>query len=315
MSQATRMRAVLFPGQGSQEIGMGRDIAERDAEAMELWKKAEKLCRASLREIYWDGDQEAMAQTRYLQPALAVTGLSIWQACSLSRPDYLAGHSVGEFPALTVAGALSSEEMLELVSLRGKLMFQAGESQAGKMAAIVKLDAAAVEEVVSQAKSKSQGELVIANYNSPEQLVVSGSPEAVDEAGRLAKERKGRAMPLPVSGAFHSPLMQEAAEELARFMRKLSWGAANIPVHLNATASPETDADRLQDIMEKQMISPVYWVQSMNDQWDKGVRHWLELGPKGVLVRLLKHIFKGRDDSWTAEFLDSAQKCDALGDR
>jgi [acyl-carrier-protein] S-malonyltransferase len=307
------MRAVLFPGQGSQEIGMGRDIAERDNEAMALWKRTEKLCQASLREIYWDGDEQAMAQTRYLQPALAVTGLSLWKACSHLRPDYLGGHSVGEFPALVAAGVLSAEEMLELVSLRGRLMFQAGESQAGKMAAVVKLDEAAVTEIVSEARSRSGGELVIANYNSPQQLVISGSPEAVDEAARLAKERKGRAMPLPVSGAFHSPLMEEAAAELARSMRKLSWSSAKVPLHLNATARPETDADRLQETMQRQMISPVYWTQIMNDQWDRGVRQWLELGPKGVLVGLLKHIFRGRKDSWQADCLDTAQKCDSLG--
>jgi len=135
----------------------------------------------------------------------------------------------------------------------------------------------------------------------------------VDEAARLAKERKGRAMPLPVSGAFHSPLMDEAAQELARSMRKLTWSTAKVPVHLNATATPETDANRLLATMERQMISPVYWTQIMNDQWDRGVRQWLELGPKGVLVRLLKHIVGGREDSWESDFLDSAEKCDSLG--
>jgi len=299
--------AVLFPGQGSQEQGMGRDMAEGNKEVMQLWDRAESITGAELRDIYWDGDQEAMAETRYLQPALTVVGLGVWLCSSKGSPDYLAGHSVGEYPALAASGALGPEEVLQLVALRGRLMSEAGAEQPGKMAAALKLDQASVEEVVAEAKSRAGGELCVANYNTPQQLVISGSVDAVDAAVELIKERRGRAVPLPVSGAFHSPLMKPAAEELAGFMDKLSWSDARIPIHMNASATPERSAESLRDQLKRQIVSPVLWSQLIKDQWDRGIRSWLEYGPKGVLTKMVPQIL-GKSDSWHAECIDSVDK-------
>lgn len=300
--------AVLFPGQGSQEKGMGRDMAEGNQDVMQLWDRAESITGAELRDIYWDGDQEAMAETRYLQPALTVVGLGVWLCySSRGRPDYLAGHSVGEYPALAASGALKPEEVLQLVALRGRLMSEAGEEQPGKMAAALKLEQASVEEVVAEAKSRTGGELCVANYNTPQQLVISGSVEAVDTAVELIKERRGRAVPLPVSGAFHSPLMQPAAKELAAFMDKLHWGDARIPIHMNVSATPERSSDNIRDLLKRQIVSPVLWSQLIREQWERGVRTWLEFGPKGVLTKMLPQIL-GKSESWSAECVDSVDK-------
>jgi [acyl-carrier-protein] S-malonyltransferase len=287
---------------------MGRDMAEANKEVMHLWDKAESITGAPLRDIYWDGDQETMAQTRYLQPALTVVGLGVWQCYPFrDKPGYLAGHSVGEYPALAASGALEPEEALQLVALRGRLMAEVGEEQPGKMVAALKLEQQSVEEVVAEAKSVAGGELCVANYNTPQQLVVSGSARAVDKAAELIKERRGRAVPLQVSGAFHSPLMQPAAKELAAYMDRLHWSDARIPVHMNASATPERSADAIRDLLKRQIVSPVLWSQLIRDQWERGVRTWLEFGPKGVLARMLPHIL-GKSDSWQAECIDSMEK-------
>ena len=300
--------AILFPGQGSQEKGMGRDMAEANQDVMHLWDKAESFTGAPLRDIYWDGDQEAMAETRYLQPALTVVGLGGWLCSSRGNPDYLAGHSVGEYPALAVSGVLEAGQVLELVSLRGRLMSEAGEDQPGKMAAVLKLEQETVQEIVAEARSRAAGgELCVANYNTPQQLVISGSPEAVDIAADLVKEKRGRAVPLSVSGAFHSSLMQPAAEELASYMDRLHWSDARIPIHMNVSGEPEKSAEAIRDLLKKQIVSPVLWSQLIRDQWDRGVRTWLEFGPKGVLSKMLPHIL-GKSDSWQTDCLDSLDK-------
>lgn len=305
-------RAVLFPGQGSQEKGMGREMAESVPEVMDLWKMAEKISRAPLREIYWEGDPRAMTETRYQQPALVVVGLGLWSRLgSLLKPAYLAGHSVGEYSALAAGGVLQVKEVLKLVCLRGKLMFEAGTEQRGKMAACLKLHQDSVQEIVDEVKAKSNQELCIANFNSPAQLVISGKEPAVDLALDLIKQRKGRGVVLPVSGAFHSGLMREPARELSKYMQRYSWTASRIPVHLNATGRPETKEGLIREKMQEQMISPVLWLQLIQDQWERGVRHWLELGPKGVLTGLAKHIL-ARDTNWQAGNVSSLEEVEMV---
>ncbi len=292
--------AVLFPGQGSQEKDMGRDVAEKDRDVMELWKKAEKITGAPLREIYWDGDEGEMVKTIYQQPALCVVGLGIWKVFS-PNPDFLAGHSVGEFAALIVSRVLSVEDGLKLVSLRGKLMYEVGLDFPGKMAAILKLPQDDVEKIVEDVKKETNKIVCIANYNSPKQFVISGEKEAVDMAVEKAKGKKARAVVLPVSGAFHSPLMKEAALELANYMDKFQWKDATIPIFFNSTAESETKSHKILDIMKKQMISPVYFWQIIENQWNMGVRTWLELGPKGVLCGLIKRILENKEERWEAK--------------
>lgn len=302
--QTPAIRSVLFPGQGSRERGMGRDLAEFDEQVMDLWRAAEKKSGARLREIFWDGDDQAMTQTRYQQPALFVTGLGLWRHLSSAlSPAYLAGHSVGEFTALAAAEALDVHEALDLVCLRGRLMFEAGEDRAGCMAAVLKLDQDRVQSIVSHACADTGDELCVANYNSPQQIVISGSRPALDRALEVVRAQKGRAMELPVSGAFHSRLMNEPARKLAGVMQETTWRQPKIPVHLNVTGQSAQAAQEIAEAMARQMISPVLWSQLILDQWDKGVRTWWELGPKGVLTRLMRHVLHGQTESWEAEYV------------
>ena len=303
--QTTAKRSVLFPGQGSQERGMGRDLAEYDEQIMDLWRAAEKKSGASLREIFWDGDDQAMTETRYQQPALFVTGLGLWRHVSAAlAPHYLAGHSVGEFTALASAGVLTADEALDLVCLRGRLMFEAGEHRAGCMAAVLKLEEDQVQEIVSHACDETGDELCVANFNSPQQIVISGSRSALDRALEMVRTNKGRGKELAVSGAFHSRLMDEPARELARVMQKITWSRPRIPVHLNVTAQAAQTDQEIAEAMTRQMISPVLWSQLIEDQWDKGVRAWWELGPKGVLTRLMRHILDRKaEEPWEAEYV------------
>lgn len=286
--------ALLFPGQGSQEPGMGRDLAESDKDLMDLWKKAEKISGIALREIYWDGDEGRMADTRCLQPALTITNLCFWSKLSTKvTPMAAAGHSLGEFHAMCAAGVLPLDHILELVSLRGRLMSEADPEGRGGMAAVLKLALPQVEACVQDTCADTGETLVVANHNTPGQFVVSGTRTAVAKVQEKVKERKGRAMVLPVSGAFHSPLMNEAAAEFAGAVAAIgkgAWNNARFPVYCNAAPRPESDADALKELMTRQMTSPVYWIDSIRLLWDNGARTFMECGPKGVLSKMVAPI-------------------------
>jgi [acyl-carrier-protein] S-malonyltransferase len=287
---------------------MGRDIAEFDTQVMDLWRAAEKKCGAELREIFWDGDEQAMTETRYQQPALFLTGLGLWRhvgACL--APSCMAGHSVGEFTALAAAGALAADEALDLVCVRGRLMYEAGEQRAGSMAAVLKLEQDVVRDIVHRVGAETGEELCVANCNSPQQTVISGARPALERAGEKVRECRGRYKELPVSGAFHSRLMEEPAKELAGVMQNVTWKAPRIPVHLNVTSRTARTAGEIAEAMSRQMISPVLWSQIILDQWDQGVRRWWELGPKGVLTRLMRHILSEKTEPWEAEFVATLQ--------
>ncbi|BCS88680.1 ACP S-malonyltransferase [Pseudodesulfovibrio sediminis] len=290
---------ILFPGQGSQEKGMGKDIAEADSAALDLWKLAEKESGLPLREIYWDGEAADMADTRALQPALTVVNLTLWLTVKDKlSPAATAGHSLGEFASLGAAGALSLEDTVKAVTLRGKLMAESGGAGHG-MAAVVKLKQDQVEAIVDTAASSSGKELKIANYNTPAQFVISGEQEALDAAEALVKEAKGRAIRLAVSGAFHSPLIQEAADEFSAFLGGLTWNAPAFPIHHNATAMPQPDPAQIMSTMQSQMTSSVLWIQTMQAMFATGIRNFVEVGPKGVLFKMLKANLGSMDEKWT----------------
>ncbi len=289
--------ALLFPGQGSQEPGMGRDVAEASAEAMEFWKKAERISGLPLREIYWESEDPAlMADTRHLQPALTVVNLNLWRelACSLGRSGLsaacAAGHSLGEYSALAAAGVLNPETVLELVSLRGRLMADADPEGRGAMAAVLKLDRTVVEDIASEASNRTGELLLVVNHNTPAQFVVSGTRSAVDAALSLVKEHKGRAVPLAVSGAFHTPLMEAAGRELGAVLAKAIWNRPRFPVYSNVTGRAVADGESLKELAVQQMTSPVLWIDTVVGQWNDGCRAWIEVGPKGVLSRMVKPI-------------------------
>jgi [acyl-carrier-protein] S-malonyltransferase len=308
--------ALLFPGQGSQERGMGRDVAEAMPEAMELWKKAERGSGLALREIYWEsGDEGLMADTRGLQPALTVVNLSLWLALAPSvRPACTAGHSLGEYSALAAAGVLPVDAVLELVCLRGRLMAEADPDGRGGMAAVLKLSRQEVEDVAESAAAATGEVLLVANYNTPAQFVLSGGKAAVEAAVPLVRERKGRAMPLPVSGAFHSPLMAPAAKAMNTLLDRLTWSKPRFAVYSNVTGAAVTDGESLRDLAGRQMISPVLWIDSIAGQYRDGVRRWLEVGPKGVLSRMVKPIVdEAGTDAIRVDALGSLEAVQAFG--
>lgn len=301
MSATRNPLAVLFPGQGSQEKGMGRTLAETSAEAAELWRLAEKASGLPLREIYWEGDEKAMADTRALQPAMTAVTLGLWFHLKAKLAPVLgfAGHSLGEYAALTASGMLAVPAVFELTSLRGRLMAECGGG--GAMAAVLKLSLEDVEAVVREAKAATDQRLVVANYNSPGQIVLSGDPAAVAAAGDLVKARKGRAIPLAVSGAFHSPLMAEPAAELEKVLRKTGLAAPAVaPVYFNVTGEAQTDPDKGLELMVRQMTSQVRWITTMAALYRDDARVFVELGPKGVLTKLVSANLKNNPEPVTA---------------
>jgi len=306
--------AIMFPGQGSQELGMGRDVAERSSEAMKVWKRAEQISGLPLREVYWESQDEAlMADTAHLQPALTVVNMTLWQEVSqFVQPTAVAGHSLGEYSALVAASVLSLDTALELVSIRGKLMAAADPDGIGSMAAVLKLSRESVEEVVQEARKITELPLLIANYNTPVQYVISGHREALEVAQDLIKERKGRAISLPVSGAFHSPLMNKAAAELGRALDRVTWNRARLPVYCNVTAKPVIEGVGLHELVRKQMISSVYWTDTILNQHTAGIRCFVEVGPKGTLSRMLPAILGDALEGVTLASVSSVESLENL---
>ena len=267
---------------------MGRDVAEARPEAMQLWKRAEAVSGLPLREIFWEGDDAAMSDTRALQPALTVVNLNLWRELSgRVTARAAAGHSLGEFSALAAAGVLDEESTLRIVSLRGRLMAEADPDRRGGMAALLKMTPETVAEIVAEAARETDSLLIVANYNTPGQLVASGSREAVECVCAKAKERKGRGVPLAVSGAFHSPMMEKANKELDPLLRKAVWRKPRFPVYCNVLGEAVTDGESARDMMLRQMTSSVRWIDTMRNEFRDGVRHWLELGPKPLLGKMV----------------------------
>ena len=306
--------AVLFPGQGSQEKGMGRDLAEHDREIMDLWKAGEQASGRPLRAIYWEGEPADLARTEALQPARTVVGLSFWLLAGAKlAPAAVAGHSLGEYPALAAAGVLDPAAVLELVALRGRLMAEAGGDDQG-MTAVLKLDLETVEDIAARAAAEADALCIVANRNTPAQYVLSGHKSALLAAERMVKEAKGRPVPLPVSGAFHSPLVEEAAAELSKVMERRDWRPAKVLVFLNATGRAEQDPAAIKAAMQRQMVSPVRWIEIVSGQWQAGARRWVELGPKGALSRMVGPILKGlaEDGDWEAQAVSTLEQVQAL---
>lgn len=275
---------------------MGRDLAEADREVMDIWKKAERISGIALREIYWDGDADQMAGTRNLQPALTVVNVGLWLRLSAKfSPLAAAGHSLGEFSALAAAGVLPVDTVLELVSLRGRLMSQADPQGKGRMAAVVRLTLPEVQTCVTEAGNESGETIVVANHNTPGQFVVSGAAAAMDLLQEKVRKAKGRAVPLAVSGAFHSPLMAEAAAEFAKAVDSVSksaWSRARFPVFCNVSPRAESDPDTLKGMMRGQMTSPVHWTDTIARLWDTGARLYVECGPRNVLGKMVDPILQ-----------------------
>jgi [acyl-carrier-protein] S-malonyltransferase len=277
------MKAYVFPGQGAQFTGMGRDLYDRSPEARALFELADQVMGFPLSAVMFEGDEEALKQTRVTQPAIFVQSvIAARVAAEAFRPDAVAGHSLGEFSALTAAGALSFEDGLALVRERALAMQDACDRTPGTMAAILGMEDEQVESLCAQVN----GVVVPANYNSPGQLVISGALAAVEEAiARATEAGAKRAVMLPVGGAFHSPLMEPARERLAGVIARTDFQAPACPVYQNVSASPFRDVDQIRENLIAQLTAPVRWTQSVQRMVADGVTEFVEVGGKGNILR------------------------------
>ena len=286
---------LLFPGQGSQVVGMGRDLAEASDVARRTFEEADDVLGFALSKLCWEGPEEELTATRNAQPAILVHSIAAFRAAgdALGDVGLAAGHSLGEFSAWVATGALSFADGVRTVRLRGELMFEGGNARPGTMAAVLGLDDAEVERVCREA-SDTEGDCVPANYNSPGQIVISGDIAAVERAMTLAKEAGAkRALRLNVSGAFHSPLMRVAEDGLRSQLDAVEIGNPAFPVVSNVTAQPVTDPADARRLLVEQLTSPVRWTESVRTMVAQGVTQFVEVGPGAVLSGLVKRIEKG----------------------
>lgn len=281
--------AYIFPGQGSQYVGMGQDIVHAFEPARRIFQRADEILGFHLSTVCFEGPDDELRQTRNTQPAIFLHSMALTSVLGKTGAIMAAGHSLGEYSALVFAGALSFEDGLRLVRLRGELMQQAGVEQPGTMAAVVGLDPAAVEGVCREAEA--DGVVRPANFNSPGQIVISGSVPGVRKAMQLAKAAGARlAKELPVSGAFHSPLMEPAREGLKAALETVTIRDAQLPVYANVTASAVTSAGDIRRLLFEQLTKPVRWEETVVNMVAGGAARFVEIGPGKVLQGLVKRI-------------------------
>ena len=282
------MNAYVFPGQGAQFVGMGKDLYESSAVAKEMFEKANDILGFRITDLMFAGTDEDLRQTKVTQPAVFLHSVILAKVLGVN-PDMTAGHSLGEFSALVAAGALSFEDGLSLVSKRAMAMQKACELQPSTMAAVLGL----ADDVVEDICSTIEGVVVPANYNCPGQLVISGSIEAIDEAvAKMEEAGAKRAIKLAVGGAFHSPLMEPARQELAAAIEAAPFSKPVCPIYQNVSTIAETNPDTIKANLVKQLTSPVKWTQCVRSMIKDGATSFTEVGPGSVLQGLIKKIAK-----------------------
>jgi len=303
-----RSLVFQFPGQGSQKVGMGKELCSLSPAAAEVFDRADQALGFSLSRLCFEGPAEALNDTANTQPALLTTSMAALRLLEerLGRPDFVAGHSLGEFSALAAAGALDFEEALFLVQERGRLMKEAGERSPGGMAAVIGLGAAEVDKLCAQVRASAGGYVGIANDNCPGQVVISGEETPLRAAAEAAKTAGAKkVVHLAVSIAAHSPLMSEAAALFRQALDKVTIRPPEIPFVANATAGPLTDPDQIRDAVGRQLTSPVYWADSVRWMIGQGASRFVEVGPGDVLTGLVKRIERGVERMTTAQALET----------
>jgi len=281
--------AFIFPGQGSQYSGMGRELYENYSSIQELFDKIDATAGRSISKLCFEGSEEELKQTINSQPAILSTSIASYEALKQEidiKPDFVAGHSLGEYSALYAAGVMQAEELIKLVQKRAELMANA---PSGSMTAILGLDEEKINTLIQE--SSPAGIICAANYNTPDQTVISGETAAIEQANELAKEMGAkRVVPLAVSGAFHSPLMRPISEVYAKFVDNADIKQADTPVVTNVDAQETTSEDKMASKMVKQMYSSVYWKQSISYMMEQGVDTFIEIGPGKVLSGMIRKI-------------------------
>ena len=283
--------AWIFPGQGSQYVGMGKDLADAYPVAREVFDRAGSVLGFDLARVCFEGPEERLRETRFTQTAILAHSVAVLRLLEgrVPAPDYVAGHSVGEYAALVAAGMVAFDDALRLVKVRAEAMYEAGLMTPGAMAALMGMPEGNLEALLADAGRT--GVVRAANYNSPVQVVISGEAGAVEAAVKAAPSFGAkRAIPLKVSGAFHSPLMQPAAASLAQALKAAAFSKAGIPIVSNVTAQAVTEPADIIGLLERQLTSPVLWQQSARYMADQGVSSFVEVGPGNVLAGLAKRI-------------------------
>lgn len=281
------MKAFIFPGQGAQFSGMGQDVYNASSQAKALFNQANEILGFDLASIMFSGTAEQLKETKVTQPAIFLHSVALFKALGNVKPDMVAGHSLGEFSALVANGVLNFEDGLQLVSQRAQAMQKACESTPSTMAAVLGLD----DEMVESICADVTGVVVAANYNCPGQLIISGETSAVEEACTRLKERGAkRALLLPVGGAFHSPLMEPAREQLAEAITSTQFKNPACPIYQNVSTHAVTDAEKIKENLLFQLTAPVKWTQSVQNMIADGATSFTEVGPGKVLQGLVKKI-------------------------
>ncbi|MCQ2054243.1 MAG: ACP S-malonyltransferase [Fibrobacter sp.] len=284
------MISYVFPGQGSQFPGMGKDLYEQNAEIKAMFDKANEILGFSITDVMFNGTEDDLKQTKVTQPAVFLLSVAMAKAMGEDfKPSMVAGHSLGEFSALTAAGAISFEAGLSLVAKRAAAMQKACEKTPGTMAAVIGGADELVEEACKQANDEA-GTVVPANFNSPGQVVISGKQEGIDKVAELLNGKVKSVMALKVGGAFHSPLMESAREELAKAIETTEFFKPVCPVYQNVDAKPHTDPAEIKANLLTQLTSPVRWTQTVQNMIADGAVEFKEVGPGIVLTKLIKRI-------------------------
>ena len=292
---AKKKIAVCFPGQGTQYVGMGRSLIERHKKTQEVFKICEKVVGSPISNTMLNGPIEDLTRTEILQPALAALEISLYLALRDHgiSPHACAGHSLGEYPALFAAGVLDIADTFYLVSKRGGLMEEACKKHPGAMAAVIGLDRETISQVIGPIAQN--GTLTLANYNSPEQIIITGEKDLVAQASKRLKEKGARIVPLKVAGAYHSPLMKDAASRFQEYVEEIRFNRPTMDFYSNVTGIQEREPNVIKGLMVEQIKSPVLWYPIVKSMYNDGVRIFIEAGPKKVLTNLIKKCLSHSD--------------------